>query len=87
MLVLGKVPAPRLGASCNLQNAPGRGLTIRGRFGRRGLWALDLNTRQPLLPAKAIWLGNLSLRRVTRRRPGMPVMKIDCQLLTRAFSG
>jgi hypothetical protein len=40
-----------------------------------------------LLPAKAIGLGHLSPRLVARRRPGMPVMKVDCQLLTRAFSG
>jgi hypothetical protein len=40
----------------------------------------------PLLPAKAIWFGNLSSRLVTRRRPAMSVMKVDCQLLARAFS-
>ena len=42
--------------------------------------------RRGLLPAKAIWLGNLSPRLATKRCPGMLVMKVDCQLLARAFS-
>ena len=49
--------------------------------------AQSVGARQPVLPAKAIWLRNLSPRLVIKRRPGMPVMKVDCQLLTRAFSG
>jgi hypothetical protein len=43
--------------------------------------------RQPLLPAQAIGLGHLSPQLVARRRPRMPVMKVDCQLFTRALSG
>jgi hypothetical protein len=48
---------------------------------------LSIAVREALLPAKAIWLRNLSPRLATKRCPGMPVMKVDCQLLTRAFSG
>ena len=63
MSVSGKVPAPRLGASFkHPETALGRGLPIRGGFaGQRGLRPPALNA-QPLLPAKAIWLGNLSPR-------------------------
>ena len=44
-------------------------------------------TKPRRLPAKAIGLGYLSPWLVAGRRPGMPVMKVDCQLLTRALSG
>jgi hypothetical protein len=73
MPVSGKVPAPRLGVFPSPGHALGRGL----------VWS----RAQPLLSTEAIWLGNLSPRLAIKQRPGMPVMKVDCQLLTRAFSG
>ena len=44
-------------------------------------------TKPRRLPAKAIGLGYLSPWLVAGRRLGMPAMKVDCQLLTRALSG
>jgi hypothetical protein len=63
----------------------------RTRWG--GVWLSDLPSslaairRAAQLPAKAIGLGHLSPGLVARHYPGVPPMQVDCQLLTRAFSG
>jgi len=57
-----------------------------------GVWLSDLPGSRTairhaaLLPAKAIGLGHLSTWLAARHCPGMSAMKIDRQLLTRAFS-
>jgi hypothetical protein len=78
----GKVPALRIG---------GFSIIHRTRWG--GVWLSDLPSslaairRAAQLPAKAIGLGHLSPGLVARHYPGVPPMQVDCQLLTRAFSG